>query len=89
MRNTGIARPGRRFHDGDRANNTTPHLKMNNDWIPVYERTPDTPRCVLATDYEFHVIASYEDGKWINTWTEEEIDSVIQAWMELPPIEIL
>ena len=68
----------------------TPHHNTTmNDWINASERVPENAHCVLATDYEFHVIASYEDGKWINCWTEEEIDSVIQAWMELPPITIL
>ena len=45
---------------------------------------PNNPRCVLATDGEEHFMACYHEDKWWNVHTDEEIDSVIIAWMELP-----
>ncbi len=53
------------------------------DWIPVTERVPDTPRCVLATDLEGHVVACFENDQWIAANNEEELDTHITHWQEL------
>ena len=55
-------------------------------WTEADSYLPDSQRCVLATDGESHFIACYQEGEWINAWTEEPLDSVILWWMELPPI---
>lgn len=55
-------------------------------WTPAADFLPDNPRAVLATDMEAHYIAVYHDGTWWNAHTDEEIDSVITHWQELPEI---
>lgn len=74
----------------------TPHCPtgLYPAWIPAGAALPDSCRCVLVTD---------GDGVWVGCWaelpdgtyhwedvqTEEEFDSVITHWMELPlPPEI-
>jgi hypothetical protein len=67
------------------------------EWIPADKELPGNPRCVLATDGECHLIAVYTPPDmfvdrldiapgWSNAHTEEEIDSVITHWMELPEV---
>jgi hypothetical protein len=65
------------------------------EWIPADKELPGTPRCVLATDGEMVCVAVYESGEsmdydsirgWSNACTNEEIDSVITHWMELPEV---
>lgn len=49
---------------------------------------PDTPRLVLAADGETYFIAvvdrQHSRPMWVDAMTDEEIDSVIIAWSELP-----
>lgn len=61
-------------------------LRVAGQWIPADKSLPGNPRCVLATDGEAHFVACYEDEKWINAHTSDEIDSVITHWMELPEV---
>lgn len=56
------------------------------EWIDCHYQWPASPRCVLATDMEAHYVAVFEDDKWVNAHTSEEIDSVITHWMELPEV---
>jgi len=56
----------------------------DNTWIPADSLLPMGPHCVLATDMEAHFIACWDGEKWDNAWTDEEIDSHITHWMELP-----
>lgn len=41
---------------------------------------------VLATDLEGIFTAVFSDGVWLSAETEEEIDSVVTHWMELPEL---
>lgn len=62
-------------------------IKIHNDWQPASDWQPDTPRCVLAWDGDTHYIAVFESGAWHNAHLDEEIDSVITHWCELPEPE--
>lgn len=55
-------------------------------WQEAASWLPETPRCVLATDLECHFIAVFQDGKWFEAHSDEEIDSVITHWQELPEV---
>jgi Protein of unknown function (DUF551) len=54
------------------------------EWEDALTYHPHTPRCVLAWDGETHFIAVFDKEQWFNAHTDEEIDSVITHWMELP-----
>jgi hypothetical protein len=55
-------------------------------WTRAADFLPDTPRCVLATDTESHFVAIWHEGVWSNAATDEEIDSVVTHWQELPEL---
>ena len=59
-------------------------MSSHKDWNDAFKWSPDRPKCVLGYDGETHFIAVYESEKWWNAHNDEEIDSVITHWMELP-----
>jgi len=59
---------------------------IHNNWFRSADVIPQKPCCVLAWDGETHFIAVY-DQAWVNAYLDEEIDSVITHWCELPEPE--
>jgi hypothetical protein len=57
-----------------------------NTWVIAAKWSPMGPHEVLATDGECIFVAWNDHGQWLNRDTEEEIDSVITHWMELPEL---
>ena len=55
-------------------------------WADASKWSPMGPHEVLATDGEAIFVAWNDNGQWLNRDTEEEIDSVITHWMELPEL---
>lgn len=63
--------------------------RMENEWIPISERLPESDGFYLATldgeivgeDRPFTGLAEFKDGKWIDD--EEDYKCVI-AWQSLP-----
>lgn len=70
----------------------TPHCPTGfyPEWIPANEAVPDSCRCVLVTYGDGTWVGCYSevlpDGeyRWEDAQTEDEFDSVITHWMELP-----
>jgi len=62
-------------------------LKIHNNWQPASDWQPNNPRCVLAWDGDEHFVAVWEGGKWWNAHTDEQIDSFVTHWCELPEPE--
>lgn len=55
-------------------------------WTPERDFLPDDCRDVLATDGEGIFVAYLQSQVWKDKQTEEEIDSVITHWQELPEL---
>jgi len=55
-------------------------------WVDASKWSPMGPHTVLATDLEGIFTAVLQDGVWRSAETEEEIDSVVTHWMELPEL---
>lgn len=64
--------------------------RINNEWIPVSERLPDTYTPVLVSDSKYVWIDSLEDdfdsnGNYVVWWdSSNSVDFDKTAWMELP-----
>jgi len=58
-------------------------VQIFNNWIRAEDAQPERGIFVLAWDGEEHFLAFYDRG-WVNAHLEEEIDSVITHWCELP-----
>ena len=63
-------------------------IPLQMEFFDVQVSLPDTPRLVLAADGEVYFIAVLDREHsrlvWVDATTDEEIDSVIIAWSELP-----
>jgi hypothetical protein len=57
-------------------------------WVDADQWLPPGPHEVLATDGEGCFVAFYKDSAWWRHELDEECDSVVTHWMDLPELPL-